>query len=533
MEIVFNIIKTMKMRKVKYIYWAGALILTLLISFESAAQKGKNINSPVSVELLKARALWFHTNNGAGLTFDNLYDFSDLQFNYALKSGDFKKKQDGENERVFGVSTQGGVKLGESYAWGSFAYNNEMQKGTLYNTMMLDFQRAVPYYAVDKNLSDWKKQNYELKMNVSSKPLWDRYFVGIQGEYVTKTGAKQIDPRSTVYYYTITLKPGIVAKFGNHAVGLNMLYQNLRQESGTTNSNSQVNQDVYVLKGLGNFYSAVVGGLQSLGMFTFDGNTMGGDIQYSYSSGSLSMLLNGTYSFRAEDVLSAPTKPKKEGSVKDELLSANLAIVKSGTNLSRLDLSYSSREISGIEYVQVLDNSWIVQRWVDVYSSVRSDFSSTDMSAAYSFFKGAAHEYKWRAGAFVNYRKTDDIYYIPESSMTIENFYMGADAKVNMALKGGSSLVAGAGVVYKNNLDGSYIYGGADPSSLVVTDFMTPDFKYMKQSYTKIGGELSYFTVVGKSRRTGMFFKITADYYKPSQGEGNRVFTNFGAGFTF
>ncbi|HCV16166.1 MAG TPA: hypothetical protein DF637_07525, partial [Rikenellaceae bacterium] len=168
---MFNNINTMKMRKVKYIYWAGVLMLTLFAVQPASAQKADK-NSPASLELLKAKSLWFNTTNGAGLTLDEMYNFSSVDFTYQLKSGDFKKLQDGDRERLLGVSTEGGQKLGTGYAWGKFSFNNEMQRNTQFNTTMLDPGRGMPFYPVDPNISDWKKQDYRLEMKVASQPLW-------------------------------------------------------------------------------------------------------------------------------------------------------------------------------------------------------------------------------------------------------------------------------------------------------------------------------------------------------------------------
>lgn len=530
---MFNIIKTMKMRKVKYIYWAGVLILTLISAQQAVAQKAPAYNSPASFELLKAKALWFHTTNGAGLALDNLHNFTSIDLDYQLKSGDFKKKYDGKNERLLGVSTEGGQRLGKGYGWGKFSFNNDFQEGTLFNTTMLDPERGVPYYAVDKNLSDWKKQDYKLEMKVASNPLWDRLILGIQAEYEAKTGAKQVDPRSEVYFYTITVKPALVVKFDNHFAGLNFVYQNLKQESGPTNSNSQMNQDVYVMKGLGNYYAAVVGGLQSLGRFVYNGNQLGGALQYSYGFCDVKFLLEGRYDYRVEDVITAPTKPKKEGSVVEQVFDARFTAVKSGENLYRLELSYNNGAIDGIEYVQVLDQTYTVQQWVDVYSSIRSKFKQEEYAARFDFFRGADYEYKWRAGLFTNFRNNDDLYIMPRSRMIIQNLYMGADFKANLQLGKKSKLLAGADIVYKNNYDGKYRYRGAEPTSVVVTEFLTPDFLFMKQDYYKIGGELTLSTGLGKVRRTGLYVKAAIDYYKPTEGEDNRIQTNLGIGFTF
>jgi hypothetical protein len=522
------------MRKLKNIYWAGTVVLTLLLSQNIVAQNAKAYQTnPASIELLKATSLWFNTNNAAGLSLDKMYNYNDLKFNYNLKSGDFKRTSDGGDERTFGVSTEGGLNLGGGYVWGKFSYNNEKQTGTLYNTSMLDPLRGTPYYTVDKILSDWKKQDYNLYMKASSKPLWGKVLIGIEAQYITKTGAKQVDPRSDIDFFTFNVKPAIAATFNNHVVGLNFEYEKLNQESRTTNSNSQLSQDVFVLRGLGNYYSAVVGGLQSLKKFVYNGNKAGGAIQYSYSGESIKLLLDGKYSFRVEDVISNQTQPKKEGSVKENHYEGNLQIVKMGDNTQRAEVSYSDNKISGIEYVQYLDNSFEVHGWVTTYQSIRSTYSLKDIAFKYDFFKGKDLEYFWRAGVTVNYKNSDDLYIMPESSMKIEDLILGVNGKINFNMKKSNRLLLGLCVNYKNNMSGSYNYGGPEANSHIITDFMTPDFQYMKRSYYKLGGEVSYFTNISKNRKSGMFIKAALDYYKPTEGSDNRLLTNLGVGFNF
>ena len=522
------------MRKLKNIYWAGIVLLTLFLSQKIEAQDANSyLSNPASIELLKAKSLWFNTNNGAGLTLDKMYNYNDLRFNYILKNGDFKRKFEGENERLIGVSTEGGLNLGGGYVWGSFSFNNEKQMGTLYNTTMLDPARGVPYFTVDKNLSDWVKQDYNLFMKVSSKPLWGKILFGIESQYITKTGAKQIDPRSDVDFFTLSVKPGIVTTLNKHIIGLNFDYEKLNQESGTLNSNNQSNQDVFVMKGLGNFYSAVVGGLQSLGKFVYDGNKVGGAIQYSFAGESIKILLDSKYSFRVEDVTSSQTKPKNEGTVKENHYAGNLQLLKLGENISKLELSYSNNKISGIEYVQVLDNTFEVQKWITTYKSIRSTFSLKNLALKYDFFKGKDFEYKWRAGFSLNYKNSDDLYFIPESYMKSEDLIFGINGKINLNLKNSNRLLAGLTLNYKKNMNGAYIYGGADPNSHVIIDFMTPEFQFIKMNYYKIGGEISYFSTTNNSDKSGMFFKIALDYYKPSEGSNNRFLSNLSVGFTF
>lgn len=522
------------MKKIKYIICTGAAMLALLLPKESVAQDGAGASvTPLSIELQKAKALWFNSANVAGMALDNMGYFSSLNLGYISKSGNFKLKSQGENERYINVNTEGGVKLGGGYVWGNFEYDNQRINSSSFNTNTIDPNRGVPFYIVDPNISDWNRQSYTMSFKVASAPIWDRVVFGAYAKYHTMKGAKQVDPRSEVDFYSIDIAPSAIVRFGNHVVGINGVYQNINQESPTSNSNNQQDQPVYVVKGLGNFYTAVVGGLQSIGRFTYSGNKVGGGLQYAYSYDKYKALLSGNYTYRVEDVQSNPTKPKREGSVAESILWGQIQITREGDNLHKLEINYTDAKIDGIEFVQVLDRTFEVQQWVTQYSSVRSKFSMKEFKAVYDLYFGAANEYKWKAGLIGKYSVQDDKYILPYSNMYIENMAFGANVKGNFNLSKRSSLLAGADFLYNYNMESDYNYNGPDAESVVITQFMTPEFLYRASDYYKIGAEASYMTRIGSAAKTGLSFKLSCDYYKPKEGDDSRVIAGVSLGFTF
>lgn len=499
----------------------------------TTAQEQRTLSSPLSIELRKARATWFESNNGAGIGLDSLQSYSSLEAGYQMTDGEFKRVQQGEKERQLNVATEGGQQLGNAYAWGHFSYNNETVRNSRFNTAMLDPYRGVPYYPVDPNLSDWKQQHYNLQMRVSSKPLLNRYLLGIQAEYKAETGAKQVDPRSELFLYSINVKPGIAAIFGSHRVGLNLEYENMIQETrGHSNSDNQVNQDVFVMRGLGNHYTAVIGGLQSLSSFVYDANKVGAGLQYAWQKRDLRLFAEGGYSYRVEEAVRDITKPRKEGTLRQQALYANATLLHESVNLNRVDLSLQSDRTDGIEFVQVLDNTYEVQQWIDLYSSIRSTYRRETVRLSYDFYRNAEKEYSWKTGFYALYTVRDDRYVMPASHLKIRDLYLGADAKLNLPSRGNSRWVLGADVVRKENREGDYLYGGADPESIVITEFMNPDVACLIQDYYKVGGSISYFAALS-SRKSGAYLKLTADYYKPTEGDDVRVITRLGMGLTF
>lgn len=508
-------------------------VIALQLMAYATAQEARSLATPLTIELRKARATWFESDNGAGVGLDSLKSYGSLELCYRITDGDFKRVQQGEKEQQLDVETEGGQQLGSAYAWGRFSYTNETVRNARFNTAMLDPYRGVPYYPVDPNLSDWKKQHYNLQMKVSSQPIYEHYLLGIQAEYKAETGAKQVDPRSELYLYSIHVKPGIAAIFGSHRLGLNLAYEHMIQETrGHSNSDDQVNQNVFVLRGLGNHYTAVIGGLQSLGSFVYDANKVGAGLQYAWQQHDLRLFAEGGYNYRVEEAVRDITKPRKEGTLRQQSLYAHAAVLHEGVNLNRVDLSLQRDLTQGIEFVQVLDNTYEVQQWVDLYSSIRSTYRRDTYRLSYDFFRNAAQEYSWKAGLHALYTVTDDSYIMPASHLKIQDLYLGADAKLNLPTRGNSRWVLGADLIRKVNQKGDYHYGGADPESIVITQFMNPEVAYLMQDYYKLGGSISYFAAL-PSRKSGAYLKLTADYYKPTEGDDARLITRLGMGLTF
>lgn len=532
MEIGINKLKDMNKENAIYkkVILAALLLSALICQYGNAQEK---LNTPLSIELQKARSTWFNTGNGAGLSLDNLDNFGSLDASYSIAKGDFKRVQQGDRENMLGLNAEGGRRLGDAYAWGKFSYNNESVTDSRFNTAMLDPFRPMPFYPVDPNVSDWKKQSYDLSMKVSSKPLLDRYLLGLQASYIARTGAKQVDPRSEPYQYAINVKPGIVALVGKHQFGANFEYENMKQEARHTNSNDQVNQNVFVMKGLGNHYPAVIGGTGALVGFLYTSNKVGGELQYSLQLSPLRLFVNGGYTYRVENVIRDVTKPRKEGAVKENIFYANVAMLHEGENLNRVDLSVSSRRTKGVEFVQVLDNSYEVQKWVDRYSSIRSTYDLDEISLTYDFYNGIGDEYKWKAGLLAAFTVSDDRYIFPASEMKHKNLYLGANGKMNLNAPRHNKWMFGADLVYKNNINGNYYYGGAAPDAIVISEFMMPDFEYLTQDYYKVGASVGYFTAIGQEKTTGLTLQLSADYYKPQKGDDHRLITSLGIGFTF
>ena len=520
------------MKKLKYILLTGFLALSVLFHPQVIAQ---TLNTPASIELTNSMALWINTQNAAGLAIDKMSHYNEVSLFYGLGNGKYKLCADGEKERLFGFNTNGALSVGQMFLWGDFSYKDEFLSNTQFNTNQIKVRRDVPYYVVDPNLSDWMRRTYQMNMKVASQKLFNLLFLGINAEYQNNVGAKQVDPRSTVYSYDMNVKPSVIFAFTQkHHIGLTGIYYNYKSNSTTVNSDNQVSQTVYILKGLGYNYIGNVGGLSSLNPYFNIGNRLGGELGYSYNTAKMDIVVSAGYSKKVEDVAHTPTRPRMEGSTIEKNQNVALQLLMKGHFLHKLMAVYNNNQIDGVEYIQELDRTYEVQRWITKFKSIRSSFKDIDFDITYDFIAKAGNEYNWKVGAFFNYHKLSDIYYLPLSTMDYRATTYGVDAKYNFHFGANSRLLIGVNGALKSvNDDAKYVYGGPNPESPIIKDFMEKDFAMATNGNTKFGGEATFSTPVSKTKFTSLYFKLACDYYKASKIDVSRTITHFSLGLTF
>ncbi|MBR7157207.1 MAG: hypothetical protein IKD16_02290, partial [Bacteroidales bacterium] len=499
------------------------ILLSLLMPVMAGAQSADDIKQAAGVEITKEKSLWYNTNNASGLVFTPLDNFNDVTIGYKSNSGDFKMSQSGENEGIIGVGTQGALNLGGTMLWGAFNYENITTNDNLYNTNMFDPFRDMPYYVADPVISKWKKQTYDLRLKAGFPVLWDFWGIGCEIDYITNTAAKQNDPRSENYYYTLSVRPGFTFKLSdNHQIGINGVYEYLFERAAFNNSDSQTDQPVFVMRGLGNYSPGIVGGIGGLQTHYWKGNKIGGAFQYSFlSNGAFKALLDVKYNYKVEDAYQAPTKPQRMGSTEQNLMAGTLQLLLDGERFTnKLTVGYTDKSTDGIEYIQVVDNTYEVQQWVTLAQYIRSNYSLKVASLKYDFFANSERGYSWRAGVTGEYSDKFDEYYLPNSTLKAENIYFSIYGKKNFALSKKSTLLFGINFGYNSNIDGYYNYSGSCEGTDIVDKMYANDIAFMTTNYMRLGGELNFSTMV--AQKTALFISANCQYLNPD----NDLFSN-------
>jgi hypothetical protein len=483
------------------------------------------------VELSYVRSLWFHTSNAAGMAVTPLRSYNILSAQYATAAGGYKLQQEGDRSRSMGLNTQGALQLGKFFLWGNFTFSDDHVTGATYNTNRYEPTPDMPYYVADPNKSDWKRQCYDMAMK-AALPVWnERLIVGAEVHYTVKRAAKQLDPRATVHGYGITVKPSVVAKIGSSQhVGLNFLYQNAFDRNTFTNSLTYHSEKVYIMKGLGS-YSPDVVSASGIGVFYYPGNQYGGGLQYGITGNDNALLLDATYATEKIEVFESPSKPRRRGATDNTTIAAKLQLIRSESYTHKITADAGQSATDGIEYVQEYDSQYEVNQWITVAEYVKSKYRRLWASLQYDMFVGSQHGYLWKIGARTLYGSRQDEYLAPRSVFNARNSYTELSAAKNFATGVSSNLLFGLQFGYNLNMGGEYLYNGAEPASLLITDFYPKDLNFLTRHYGCIGGSLSWSLAVKPN--SSINFNMAGQWVKPTDAASDRLLIRAEAAYIF
>ena len=140
---------------VKLKYWKIMRKINILLSLiglsvaVQASAQGSSVVRQPEIEMNLSRALWFNSNNVAGVSVTPVEKYSIVDLGYQMENGNFKMAQEGEKESVVGFNTNGATAIGKTYLWGNFDYRNIVENDTKFLTNIFDPERDMPYYVAD------------------------------------------------------------------------------------------------------------------------------------------------------------------------------------------------------------------------------------------------------------------------------------------------------------------------------------------------------------------------------------------------
>lgn len=456
--------------------------------------------------LAKEKSLWFNTSNAAGIGVKELQVYNTADLGYHYETGSYHRMQDGSSCGTLGFNTQGSTKVGKIQLWGQFSYDNITANGTRFNTLVFDpFDERFIFNVADPVESQWKRQVYDMEFRLSA-PIGKKFHTGIHLRYFDRLAAKQNDPRAESTSYNIFVSPSLVFNFGRgHSLGLDLSYSHLLERSAPTLSNGSILQNVYVLRGLGNYTEDIVG---SGGLYTmyYSSDAFGGHLQYALDSG-FELIVQAGGEYKPTELRQDAAHPRKMGraNVADFTLGTQAMFAK-GKFLHKFTLDALYRTTEGIEYAskQIQGSGWEV-----LSESIMSSYKTISAELTYNCFVTEGDSFLWDFVGKASFLAKDDRYISPESRFNYSVLSLTAGARRRFIFRR-STLDAGLDLTALKSLGGNYVYSGTRSGSVPVNEWYPSDLNHLTADYLKAGATFAWLIRTSSDLSYGLTFNASA-----------------------
>lgn len=489
------------------------------------------------ISLLSYRAPWQQVSNAAGLWQDSLVLFGRTTLGYKQEDGPFKMAQEPKRTSQFNFGTERYQKIGGMLFYGKVSYIQQWDKELNYSDV-LDPYRGTPYILADSIGGAWQKQLYALQVKVASPAmLGHRLVLGLGATLNVGTGARQNDPRPLSTNDEITLTPGLTWQLNQASlIGINGLYSRYREEVSLVVKNSNINHYLYKSLGLGQLELPTT--FTTGASRVYNGNKLGGDIQYQWHWDGINWLTSLGYRSYQEKVADGTSVPRKSGTWKQQSYQFNSSLNMDGQSLlHRFSIGLERLEDTGIEFHEFYDvttKTWKTLLEAEFYLS-----ATNCASFSYTMIKARQqHSFSWLAEIGGNYLSLSRSYLIPLSKQEISRADLWLKAAKSWNLPNSGNFQASIKGLYskKLNADLMYIPITAD-RTLLAREVLYPDQAYLSVDYLSTTVNLQYGFKLEKARNVRFLLggnftnkhSITIDPIY-NNANGNRNYWGFSLG---
>lgn len=514
--------------------------ILLLAKADLKAQDKKNDSlmvTPAYISLLGYLAQWQKGSNAAGLWQDSLVLFGRTTLGYKQEDGTFKMAQEPERMSQFNFGTERYQKIGGMLFYGKVSYIQQWDKKVNYSNV-LDPYRGTPYILADSIGGAWQKQLYALQVKAASPAmLGHRLVLGLGAVLNVGTGARQNDPRPLSTNDEIIITPGLTWRLNQAGlVGINGLYGRYREEVSLVVKNSNINHYLYKSLGLGQLELPTT--FTTGASRVYNGNKLGGDIQYQWHQDGISWLTSLGYRSYQEKVADGTSVPRKSGTWKQQTYQFKSSLNMDGQNfLHRFSVGLERMEDTGIEFHEFYDlttKTWKTLLEAEFY------LSETNLTSfSYTLIKAQQqHSFSWLAEIGGNYFSLSRSYLIPSSKQEISRTEVWLKAAKNWNLPNAGSLQASIKGLYSKKLNASLMYIPITADrTLLAREVLYPDQAYLSADYLGTTINLQYGIKLEKVRNVRLLlggnftnrYSMTTDPVY-NNAKGNRNYWGFSLG---
>lgn len=493
--------------------------------------------------LAKVKTLWLDSGNAAGLGTSPFLVFDSADFSFDWQGGSFHQYQAPDDALRLGFDTQGSASVGKYFVWGHFNYGNSTDRGTRYNTLLYNpFDERMIYNVADTTLSDFKRQSYEMEFKLSV-PLGKRLYSGLHVSYCDRISAKQQDPRSESVSYELLVAPSLALKLRKFStLGLDLGYARMQERANPSLSNTNQMQNVFVLKGLGNFVEDFIGS-SGLRTMYYSSDSFRAGLQYALE-GDIRLFTEARYGLHLTSLREDASQPKEIGLSTMNILNMNSKLLFASEGvLHKLAINGLYRNTSGTEYASKAVPS---VGWQVVSKAVMSKYSTASAGLSYEAFfseglvrsvsegsatdssvsegleseglatdasvsEGSVREagsYRWRFGASLDFWSKNDSYVSPVSGFEYSGIGVGISAGRQFFFKA-SSLTLGLEAGADKSLSGSYSYQGARAESRLVKEWYPHDLAVLSSDRIRAGFKGDYIQGIRHGMSLGISLQLS------------------------
>lgn len=395
--------------------------LSFIVPLATLVQ-AQEVANPAALDKLKTEQVSSAHGNAAGMSLEPSKAYTIVGLSGAYTVGDYHKAMEGKSLRSLSAEAEGAVQLGKYHFWGRFLYDAEHAREVGYNASLTRPYRGMPYFVIDKNLSDWKNQLYLLQFKVGTPVFHELLSFGLDAGYSAEQGAKQRDVRSHNNAMNLYLQPSLLLYF-NPETQLSFLlkYDSYKEDSRGRNINVYIDQTYYEMFGLGSATPRIGSGRTT----NYLRNSFGGEMQYNIDSNVRAMIYLGANS-SVEDAEISFSNPQRTGTIYSNSLYTGLELrTKAAPSMHALSLRYDLDNIKGIQYISQYDNTESFRGFVELYRSIRYLSTHSRLDASYEWSWNENHAYEWLFGLNVGMSNQGESYVMPGSSAKIIGSYAG------------------------------------------------------------------------------------------------------------
>ncbi|MCM1176622.1 MAG: hypothetical protein NC308_06965 [Clostridium sp.] len=409
-----------------------------------------------------------------------------------IVSGSFHRPQEGEVGTGIFFNADGDRRVGRFRMKGQFNFRQSFENGVRYASTFNPL-RDMPYVIADSTGGDWRKQDYSMWVDISTKIAGPLY-AGLAIDLEVGRGAKKVDPRPQATMSRISLAPSLSLKTGNAGIlSAGFTYTTSREVSNMILYDSSTPQKLYLLKGLGQYTYEIFSNTERERKYS--GDKMGALLGWQYTKGNSSLELKAMYSNGQETVFDIDyNKPHYRGRYITDSYSAEADFGYDGGKWCiDADVEYSGSHGSGREFVQHFDSSPDVNAWV-TDSEIPARYVRWQDNAGAEVGVGLVSGGKkiWDFRIATEYSNDRQSYSAMSSSMEISSLEIGGNILRNIFMRT-SELALKVSGGYRMNLGNSlqYVPREADDTN-ICEGLVMADYEILKAGYLHAGCSIGY-----------------------------------------